>query len=118
VRGLRRWHDLDVVRSDPVPLDAGHADLDRPKLEQGRDSFERLARGARVEQGSEEHVSGETADTVEVEQPAHGPPPAARARRAAIVPAPNPSSMSTTASPAAHEQSIARSAVSPPRAEP
>ena len=38
--------------------------------------------------------------------------------RAAIVPAPKPSSMPTTARPAAQEESIASSAVSPPSAVP
>ena len=54
---------------------------------------------AGVEQRREQHVAGDAADAVEVEQPGHAPPPAARAIRAAIVPAPSPSSMFTTATP-------------------
>ncbi len=42
------------------------------------------------------------------------PPPARRATRAAKTPAPNPLSMLHTATPGAHEFSIASSAASPP----
>ena len=72
--------------------------------------------GARVQQRGEQHVAGDARDAVDVED--HDAPPAARAMRAAIVPAPKPSSMLTTASPAAHELSIASSAETPPKAEP
>src|SRR4029453_1653135 len=79
---------------------------------------DRVEIGSGVEQRGEEHVAGGTADAVEVEEPGHAAPPAARAMRAAIVPAPSPSSMFTTATPAAHEQSIDSSAVMPPNAAP
>ena len=74
--------------------------------------------GPGVEQGAEQHVAGETADRVDVGQPAHCSPSVWRAIRAAIVPAPKPSSMLTTATPAAHEVSIDRSALMPPNAAP
>ena len=105
-----------------MSLDPVHTDLDRPDPEPGGQRVERAAVCAGVEQRREQHVAGDPADAVEVEQPAHGAlravPRAARAIRAAIVPAPKPSSIPTTARPAAHEQSIAWSAVCPPCAEP
>ncbi len=58
---------------------------------------------------------GDAGDAVDVEDPAHAD---CLAIRAAIVPAPNPSSMFTTATPAAHEVSIASSALTPPNAAP
>ena len=95
-------HTLDV---DPNALDA----------ERRGNAAEFLELRACVEQRREEHVAGETADAVEVGDSGHSLP---RAMRAAIVPAPSPSSMPTTASPAAQEASIALSAVVPPCAEP
>ena len=80
--------------------------------------IEHLSGGAGVQERGQQHVAGDSTDAVEVEDPGHRAVAAARAIRAAIVPAPNPSSIPTTASPAAHEQSMALSAVSPPRAEP
>ena len=74
--------------------------------------------GARVEQSAEQHVAGDSRHAVEVEDPSHSSPPAERAIRAAIVPAPKPSSMLTTATPAAHEMSIECSAVMPLSAAP
>ena len=75
--------------------------------------------GSSVEQGGEQHVAGDPADAVEMEEAAQPSAPAAdRAIRAAIVPAPRPSSMLTTATPAAQLHSIESSAVTPPRAAP
>ena len=77
-----------------------------------------LGVGPGVEQRAEQHVAGDTADAVEVQRGRHAGAAAERAMRAAIVPAPKPSSMLTTATPAAHEHSIASSALTPPSAAP
>ena len=107
--------DAEVERTDPLPLDALDVDLDAVDAERGRNAAQRLELGARVEERGEQHVARETADAVQVGDAAHSRP---RAIRAAIVPAPSPSSIPTTASPAAHDASIAFSAVVPPCAEP
>jgi hypothetical protein len=73
---------------------------------------------ARVKERAKQHVAGRVADAVHVRGPRHGAPPAARAMRAATVPALKPSSMLTTATPAAQEVSIASSALTPPNAAP
>ena len=75
-------------------------------------SIGKLDLRAGVEQRAEQHVARDAADAVDVEGPHR------RAILAAIVPAPKPSSMFTTATPAAHEVSIASSAVTPPNAAP
>ena len=63
--------------------------------------------GAGVEQRAEQHVAGDAGRRSRgTATRLTRAPPAERAIRAAIVPAPNPSSMLTTASPAAHETSI------------
>ena len=82
-----------------------------------RASSHRVVR-ARVEQRAQQHVARDAADAVDVEDAGVTAPPAARAIRAAIVPAPKPSSMFTTATPAAHEVSIASSALTPPKVAP
>ena len=107
--------DAQMQCADPLALDALDVDLHALDAERGRDSTKRLELGARVQQRGDEHVARETADAVQVEDAAHSRP---RAMRAAIVPAPSPSSMPTTARPAAHDASIAFSAVVPPCAEP
>ena len=92
----------DVQRADPLALDALDRDLDALDAERGRDAREaRSSSAPGVEQRGEQHVAGEAADAVEVGDAAHSRP---RAIRAAIVPAPSPSSMPTTARPAAHER--------------
>ena len=101
--------------ADPLPLDALDVDLHVLDAERARDAAQRLELRAGVEQRRQQHVAREPADAVEVRDPAHSRP---RAIRAAIVPAPRPSSMPTTASPAAQDASIAFSAVVPPCAEP
>ena len=71
----------------------------------------------RIQQCREQHVARDPAHAVDVQDHASS----ALVRRAivaAIVPAPNPSSMLTTASAAAHELSIASSAETPPNALP
>ena len=107
--------DPEMQRTDPLPLDPLDVDLHALDAERGRDGAQDLELGAGVEERSEQHVAGEPADAVEVGDAAHSRP---RAMRAAIVPAPSPSSMPTTARPAAHDASIALSAVVPPCAEP
>ena len=72
-----------------------------------------LLAGARVDQRGQQHVAGRAGDAVDVGDARHDAPAARRAMRAAIVPAPKPSSMFTQATPAAHDESIASSAVTP-----
>ena len=107
--------DAQVQCADPLALDTLDVDLHALDAECGRDAAKRVELGACVQQRRDEHVACETADTVQVEDAAQSRP---RAMRAAIVPAPSPSSMPTTARPAAHDASIAFSAVVPPCAEP
>ena len=107
-----------MKRTHPLPLDPTDGDLDAADIEPCGEATEPLEVGARVEERCEEHVAGDPADAIQVYVSRHGWGTAARAMRAAIVPAPKPSSMPTTASPAAQEHSIAFSAVLPPSAEP
>ena len=123
-RAARSAHERQALDAQP-----GEPALDRPRV------------GARVEQRAEQHVARDarrrsrgTASasrrlrpSVEFVAPsatvdagaAHAAPPAERAIRAAIVPAPNPSSIPTTASPAAHEDEHGRAGrVTPPNAVP
>jgi len=72
--------------------------------------------GASVDERSHEHIPGHTADEVEIGDASHDSRP--RAIRAPTVPAPIPSSTFTTATPGAHEDIMARRAVSPPRFAP
>ena len=108
--GVRGAHGVSrhLLRAQLEPLDA------EPRQRRA----DRLRIGARVEQGAEQHVAGDSRHAVEVEDPGHAPPPAERAIRAAIVPAPKPSSILTTATPAAQETSIDSSAVTPDSAAP
>ena len=108
---------VTVVACDPVAVGLAELDAQPVDAEVGQ-----LDRGARVDQRAEQHVARDAADAVDVEDHA-GPSEAARgaasrAIRAAIVPAPNPSSMFTTATPAAHEVIIASSALTPPKVAP
>ena len=91
---------LGLAELDPQALDAEPVEVDG---------------GAGVDQRAEQHVARDTADAVDVERAAHA---ALRAIRAAIVPAPKPSSMFTTATPAAHEVIIASRAETPPNVAP
>ena len=99
-----------------MALRARHPQVEAVDAEPAEALAHGLLVGARVEQRGQQHVAGDAGDAVDVED--HDAPPAARAMRAAIVPAPKPSSMLTTASPAAHELSIASSAETPPKAVP
>ena len=112
--GTVRQHDVNVKRRDAVPRDASRANLDTLEAEARRQRSQQLQVGPCVQARREQHVPGEAADAVEVRDQAA----ACRAIRAAIVPAPRPSSIPTTASAAAHELSIALSAVLPPFADP
>ena len=105
--------DLDPGGADAVALRARVDDVDAEASQPVADG--RL-RGARVEERAEEHVAGDARDGVDVEEPAHAA--AARAMRLATVAAPNPSSMLTTATPGAQEESIDMSATCPPAATP
>ncbi len=112
--GIVRQHDVHVKRRDAVPQDASRANLDTLEAEARRKHSQHLQVGTGVQARGEQHVAGEAAHAVEVRNQAL----ACRAIRAAIVPAPRPSSTPTTASAAAHELSIALSAVLPPFADP
>ena len=111
-------HHAHAPRGDRVAADAAHLEVEsrHPEARQGR--AHRALVGAGVQQRAQQHVAREAGDGVHVEEPGHRAPPAARAMRAAIVPAPKPSSMFTTATPAAQEVSIASSADTPPNEAP
>ena len=98
VRLLGRAGDGRGRRGDPVALGLAGLDLQVDGAQ--------VDLRARVDQRAEEHVARDAADAVDVEDHSD-----CLAIRAAIVPAPNPSSMLTTATPAAQETSIAFSAV-------
>ena len=108
MRLARRTDDVDGRRDDPVPL--GFAEFDPEPFH--AESVE-VDGCAGVDQRAEQHVPGHAADAVDVGDHAD-----LRAIRAAIVPAPNPSSMFTTATPAAHEVIIASRAETPPKVAP
>ena len=114
----RRRVDRGVRGADRVPAHPLRAQLEPLDAEPGQARADRLRIGAGVEQRAEQHVAGDPGHAVEVEEPGHPAPPAERAIRAAIVPAPKPSSMLTTATPAAHETSIDIRAVMPESAAP
>ena len=101
-----------------MPRRALDLEFEAAHAEAAKGRAERAHIGARVDQRGEQHVPGDAADAVEVQRARHGDGAAARAMRAAIVPAPKPSSMLTTATPAAHEHSIDSSALTPPKAAP
>ena len=114
----RRRADGGVRGADRVPAHLLRAELESLDAQPGQTRADRLRIGAGVEEGAEQHVAGDAGHAVEVEEACHPAPPAERAIRAAIVPAPKPSSMFTTATPAAHETSIDISAVMPESAAP
>ena len=101
-----------------MAADAAHVEVESRHPEPGQSGAHGALVRAGVEQRAEQHVAGHAGDAVDVEEPGHRAPPAARAIRAAIVPAPKPSSMFTTATPAAHEVSIESSADTPPNDAP
>ena len=109
--------DVDVRRRDPVPLDTLESQVEpgNPGCRQRRPDL--VGVRARIQQRPEQHVARDPAHAVDVQDHASSTV-ARRAIVAAIVPAPNPSSMLTTASAAAHELSIASSAETPPNALP
>ena len=112
-----RATDRGVRRRQAVACDPVCRQLEALDAEPGQSRPDGVRVRACVEQRAEQHVPGDAGDAVDIQQPAHAPAPA-RAIRAAIVPAPNPSSMLTTATPAAHEHSIASSAATPEKAAP
>ena len=99
----------------PHPLRDERQTLD---AEPAEPALDRRRLGAGVQQRAEQHVARDARHAVHVQRPGHVSLPAERAIRAAIVPAPKPSSMPTTASPAAHEDSMESRAVTPPNAVP
>ena len=105
--------DVDVEGADAVTLDPLELQVDPAEAEPHRHLAQCVFRRTRVDQRREQHVAREAACAVEVRD--HSRP---RAIRAAIVPAPSPSSMPTTARAAAHEASIAFNAVRPFSATP
>ena len=113
-----RHHDLDAACRDAVPHGAPDLQVEAFDPQRAHVLGHALGAGARVDQGRQQHVAGGAADAVDVGDPRHEAPAARRAMRAAIVPAPKPSSMFTQATPAAHEESIASSAVTPPNDAP
>ena len=113
---LARPLDLDVRGPDAVALDARQREPEPVDARRGERLAHRRGVGTGIEQRAEQHVARRTPDAVDVED--HSAPPARRAIRAAIVPAPKPSSMLTTESAAAHELSIASSAATPLKAVP
>jgi hypothetical protein len=112
-RDAWRGDDIHVQRRDAVTLDPLDDDLDRVDPESLGNLVEPGSLGSCIQQSPEQHVAGEASDTVEIQRARHGSPAPARAIVAAMVPAPNPSSIPTTANPAAQELSMALSAVRP-----
>ena len=106
-------HHAHASRGDRVAADAAHLEVESRHAEpRQRGAHGALVR-AGVQQRAQQHVARHAGDGVHVQEPGHRAPPAARAMRAAIVPAPKPSSMFTTATPAAQEVSIESSADTP-----
>ena len=110
---LVRHHDLDRPGDDSVSGHAADAQIETVDAERTDVLGHLLLAGARVDQRCEQHVARGARDAVDVGDARHDAPAERRAMRAAIVPAPNPSSMFTQATPAAHDESIASSAVTP-----
>ena len=108
-----RHHDLDAARDDAVPGRAPDAQVEAVDAERAHVLGHALGAGAGVDQRCQQHVAGGAGDAVDVGDAGHDAPAARRAMRAAMVPAPKPSSMFTQATPAAHDESIASSAVTP-----
>ena len=127
----RRLHDLADLRvvavvvvvrrvdaqesADPLTLDSLHTDRDTLDTECRGHAPERLELGSSVEKSGEQHVPCKPPTqsryaTLLTHDPARCGPRSSR-RRA-------PSSIPTTASPAAQEASMALSAVDPPWADP
>ena len=97
---------LDVSGGLPADLDPVPADA-----EAGEPFLEQLRIRPRADERPERHVAADPRETVEIGD-SH------RFTRCAKYPAPKPLSMFMTATPAAQELSIARSAASPPKLAP
>src|SRR5207245_4618952 len=69
---VRRRNDFNVERSDSLPLDPLHSDIDPGEAEIGRDSPKPGFVCTGVEQRSDEHVAGDAGDAVDVGDAAHG----------------------------------------------
>ena len=110
---LVRHHDVDAPGDDAVPRRAADVQVEPVDAERAHVLGHALGAGPGVDQRAQQHVAGGAGDAVDVGDARHDAPAARRAMRAAIVPAPKPSSMFTQATPAAHDESIASSAVTP-----
>jgi len=113
-----RHDDLDAARGDAVPYGPPDRQVETIDSQSAHVLGHPLGASTGVDQGGQQHVARGAADAVDVGDARHEAPAARRAMRAAIVPAPKPSSMLTQATPAAHEDSIASSAVTPSNAAP
>ena len=103
-----------LVAATP-PRSTGSASSAQPPTSTRRTSGHDLVEvGPGVEQRAEGHVAGHPGEAVEPGHPAlsHGPTPVPRSRATAQA-APKPLSMPTTVTPAAHDESMASSAVTP-----
>ena len=108
--------DVDAGTGQTVVADALGGQLPAGQAG-GRDGGpDLLQRGARVQEGGEQHVPGQAGEGVDPAD--HRRSSSTRASRWAAMAAPNPESMLTTVIPAAQEVSIASSAVTPSRAAP
>ena len=104
--------DVDVGGCEPRAYRPRDLDLDAVEAERADGPVEDLTWRASVEQRREEHVAREATHRIDVGDPSHEDRTSARrAILAATDPAPRPSSIPTTASPSAHDTSIALSAV-------
>ena len=110
---LVRHHDVDAARGDAVPRRPPDAQVEALDAEPAHVLGHALLARAGVDQRRQQHVARGAGDAVDVGDARHDAPAARRAMRAAMVPAPKPSSMLTQATPAAHDESIASSAVTP-----
>ena len=110
---LVRHHDLDAARGDAVPRRAPDPQVEAVDAQRAHVRSHALGIRAGVDQRRQQHVARGAADAVDVGDARHAAPAARRAMRAAIVPAPKPSSMFTQATPAAQDESMASSAVTP-----
>ena len=110
---------VKLERVEPVALHRRRPERDSLERERAQLPLDLGQRHAERYQGAQDHVPARATDAVEVDD-AHADL-SARDRSAitpAAYPAPNPLSMFTTVTPAAHELSIARRAARPPNEAP
>src|SRR6185436_6426964 len=110
---------VELQGVEAVPLHRSRAEGDALQRKRPEAPLDLGQGRAQRDQRAQDHVPARAADQIEVDD-AHDPLPE-RDRSAmtpAAYPAPNPLSMLTTVTPAAHELSIARSAARPPNDAP